>query len=556
MTKAKTSDSSNESESMGRSDDEDSFPMKAPAPVNRSDGSSFLDEDFLSFETHQAGDSRGDLNFGNSSSKRGRSNSPVPRFDSRGRTNSKNITVPWIDAKRTSQLKSQQPHQQSNSGRGYGNTNFNSSFYEPPALVQLHNEIVSFVKLMEPTKDELEIRNKMVAKVTDLAQRVFGMERCQVLPFGSQVTGLCLPDSDIDFVIRFPKKGSTDGNAKSASKVIRLDDTEEEDCDFIASNPLHKFAEAVREEFGIRSEFDDAEQSTKTLDDENEEHLSYLEVIEQTRVPLVKFTVEPYKIDIDVCFDQPGGPESADLMHRFMNSMPPLRPLTFVLKYFLSSRDINKPFTGGIGSYLLQLMIVSFLQQRSREDLMRTGRLGNYFNLGSLLIDFFELYGIDFNYVTTGISVRNDGFYFAKGERDKKSVFWQPSRQSGLAVENPLDITMDVGAGAYRIQMIQRVFEHSFKTLLAYVAEPREETYSILARIIPPTEAMEKRRVQKMESEAKAAVVNTFNNNNTERDLQDRNSRKKRKANGHDSNNKQAKHNDRGNERSISKYTY
>eukprot|EP00804_Cyclotella_cryptica_P008536 CCRYP_007536-RB/>CCRYP_007536-RB protein AED:0.36 eAED:0.36 QI:0/0/0/1/0/0/3/0/352 len=352
---------------------------------------------------------------------------------------------------------------------------------------------------MEPTKDELEIRNKMVAKVTDLAQRVFGM--CQVLPFGSQVTGLCLPDSDIDFVIRFPKKGSTDGNA-------------------------------------------------------NEEHLSYLEVIEQTRVPLVKFTVEPYKIDIDVCFDQPGGPESADLMHRFMNSMPPLRPLTFVLKYFLSSRDINKPFTGGIGSYLLQLMIVSFLQQRSREDLMRTGRLGNYFNLGSLLIDFFELYGIDFNYVTTGISVRNDGFYFAKGERDKKSVFWQPSRQSGLAVENPLDITMDVGAGAYRIQMIQRVFEHSFKTLLAYVAEPREETYSILARIIPPTEAMEKRRVQKMESEAKAAVVNTFNNNNTERDLQDRNSRKKRKANGHDSNNKQAKHNDRGNERSISKYTY
>lgn len=372
--------------------------------------------------------------------------------------------------------------------------------------------------------------------------------QCKVLPFGSQVTGLCLPDSDIDFVIRFPKKGSTKGNAKSTTNLTYFDDTEEEDYDLITSNPLQKFADAVREEFGVLSEFDGVEPNKKTEDEE--EHLSYLEVIEQTRVPLVKFTVEPYKIDVDVCFDQPGGPESADLMHRFMYSMPPLRPLTFVLKYFLSSRDINKPFTGGIGSYLLQLMIVSFLQQRSREDLMRTGRGGNYFNLGSLLIDFFELYGIDFNYVTTGISVRNDGFYFAKGERDKKSVFWQPSKQVALAVENPLETTMDVGAGAYRIQMIQRIFEHSFKTLLAYVAEPRERTDSILARIIPPTEAMEKRRLKKMESEDKVDVGATSTITNNGRDLQDRTSRKKRKTNVHGTNNREAKDNGLGNERS------
>jgi DNA polymerase sigma len=191
-------------------------------------------------------------------------------------------------------------------------------------------------------------------------------------------------------------------------------------------------------------------------------------------------------------------------MHRFMESMPPLRPLTFCLKYFLSSREINKPFTGGIGSYLLQLMIVSFLQHRSRNDLNRGyGGSGQHYNLGSLLLDFLELYGLDFNYVTTGISVRHDGYYFPKGQLDKKEYFWQPTRPMSIAVENPLDVTMDVGAGAYRIQMISRVFEHAFKTLLAYVSEPMEQTDSILARILPVTEEMVRRRMLKDEMEKK-----------------------------------------------------
>ena len=227
-------------------------------------------------------------------------------------------------------------------------------------------------------------------------------------------------------------------------------------------------------------------------------------------MPLVKFTISPHDIDVDVCFDQPHGPESAELMHRFMESMPPLRPLTFVLKYFLASRDINKPFTGGIGSYLLQLMIVSYLQHRAREDVSRQQDGGGmrHYNLGSLLLDFLELYGVDFNYVTTGISVRHDGYYFPKGLRDRRDSFWQPSRPFSIAMENPLDPTSDVGAGAFRMQMIQRVFGHAFRTLLAYVSEPAEQTDSILARIIPPTEEMERRMIAKRRMDGASAVVN------------------------------------------------
>jgi len=392
----------------------------------------------------------------------------------------------------------------------------------------------------------------MVARVTEVAQKAFGgKDKCQVLPFGSQVTGLCLPRSDIDFVIRFPtadaakKNSKTKTERKSAKKtraednvdtngdnveVVDVDDEESEED--LTSNPLERFADAVRDEFGIRSEFE-ADESPATEDDDDHnnnteegsndsvggkergEHLSYLEVITRTRVPLVKFTVStaanPAGIDVDACFDQPHGPESASLIHRFMESMPPLRPLTFVLKYFLASRDINKPYGGGVGSYLLQLMIVSFLQHRARED-TRWGRdrrrggetaeggSSRHYNLGSLLLDFFEFYGVDFNYVTAGISVRHDGFYFAKGGAATAKNFWNSSKPFGLAVENPLDPAADVGGGAFRMQMIRRVFEHAFKTLLAYVSEPAagEVGESILAMIIPPTEEMERRSLMKM----------------------------------------------------------
>jgi len=519
---------SDQSEPMGRSDDEEEIPMKQPAnnggKKNEAD-ESFLDDDFLSFGNVANGGEGGSNgnngangnNGGNgklNGRKRDRSSSPMPhnsRFPPCFPVK-KTPTIPWLNDTTNPQKAAPPPpppqQQYGRNNRGYNsNSSNNNQYYTPPVrtppLIRLHNEIVSFVNLMKPTKEELQIREKMVERVTVLAHKAFGgKDKCEVLPFGSQVTGLCLPGSDIDFVIRFPEKSKNDAKKKSE----KTDDDEEED---FTGNPLHRFADAVRDEFGIRSELEVGEFRTKEEDDS--EHLSYLEVIEQTRVPLVKFTVAPYNIDIDVCFQQPHGPESANLMHRFMESMPPLRPLTFVLKYFLASRDINKPFTGGIGSYLLQLMIVSYLQHRAREDRERNlGAEGKHFNLGSLLLDFFEFYGMDFNYVTTGISVRHDGFYFAKGQPDKKKVFWQPSKQFTLAMENPLDISANVGTGAYRMQMIHRIFSHAFKTLLAYVSEPLEPTDSILSTIIPPTKEMEKRAMMKKDVKVDEAAEEEF----------------------------------------------
>jgi DNA polymerase sigma len=102
-----------------------------------------------------------------------------------------------------------------------------------------------------------------------------------------------------------------------------------------------------------------------------------------------------------------------------------------------------------MGSFVLCVMLISFLQMRQRVAINKSksqsrsmgygsgnaggGRIGGgssssageekgasafSWNLGSLLLDFLHLYGVTFNYNSVGISIRDGGTYFRKEDRD------------------------------------------------------------------------------------------------------------------------------------------
>lgn len=56
-------------------------------------------------------------------------------------------------------------------------------------------------------------------------------------------------------------------------------------------------------------------------------------------------------------------------------------------------------------------------------------------NLGILLIEFFELYGLVFNWEDLGISIREGGSYFDKRDRNWYKSGFQPN----FAIEDPQD---------------------------------------------------------------------------------------------------------------------
>lgn len=412
-------------------------------------------------------------------------------------------------------------------------------------LTALHNEMVSFLHLMEPLPSEIEQRYRLVDRIRATVKLHFE-EGTQVEVFGSQATGLFLPSSDIDLVVITDDVKDRRPNEAAAAKSIgpgngdidqpigaekKLSRNQKERAKKKATNGKSNAAgnqgaecNENEQENGVNGRGDEGDGGGDSNHDDDDDdytaptkksllqrfvravqgdwkdELSYLEAIEHTRIPLVKFTHAPTSISVDVSFNQPTGPPAAQLMKRYLEALPPLRPLTFVLKYFLAARGLNEPYSGGVGSFMLQLLIVAFLQHRER-DAVNFQRPSVY-NLGSLLLEFFELYGLEFNYYTTGISVRHDGFYFPKGAADRHAPFWKPDRTAMMALENPLDPTLDIGQSSFRYQTVQRAFAVAYRVLLAHVtARPDEQQLrnvtSILATILPPTSYMTSRLVLK-----------------------------------------------------------
>ena len=193
-----------------------------------------------------------------------------------------------------------------------------------PPFVRLHNEILTFCDFSTPSRHELALREAVIDEIRACILELFPMATIEV--FGSHLTGILTPSSDIDLAM--------------LNVPIANDD---------ALEPLFALADSVRE---------------KRL-------ASYCEVISNAKVPIVKLDHARAKVAVDICCNNNSGLETGKLMRSFARKFPSMRPLTMVLKVFLAQRRLNDTYSGGIGSFLLCGMIVSFLQMRCRQERRR-----------------------------------------------------------------------------------------------------------------------------------------------------------------------------------------
>ncbi|KFM69393.1 DNA polymerase sigma, partial [Stegodyphus mimosarum] len=218
----------------------------------------------------------------------------------------------------------------------------------------------------------------------------------------------------------------------------------------------------------------------KALLENNIAEAHSIKVLDKASVPIVKLTDAKTDTKIDISFNMNNGVKSANLIRDFMHTYPVLPKLVLVLKQFLLQRDLNEVFMGGISSYSLILLTISFLQH-----------LKNFSenNLGSLLIMFFELYGRHFNYRNTGISIKNGGAYFMKDEYLNSMT--DGNRPSILCIEDPLLPGNDIGRSSYGALNVKTAFEYAYKVLSEAVRPSNScvvREHSILGRIIRITD--------------------------------------------------------------------
>ncbi|PNF28796.1 Non-canonical poly(A) RNA polymerase PAPD5 [Cryptotermes secundus] len=303
-------------------------------------------------------------------------------------------------------------------------------------VIGLHEEIEDFYNYMCPTVEEHELRISVVRRIEKVVLSLWRDAKVEI--FGSFRTGLYLPTSDIDLVV--------------IGKWETL--------------PLRTLEQSLLEH-------DIAEPST-------------LKVLDKATVPIVKLTDKKSDVKVDISFNMSNGVKSAELIKDFKQRFPVLSKLVLVLKQFLLQRDLNEVFTGGISSYSLILMTISFLQLHPRQNAFCPGA-----NLGVLLIEFFELYGRKFNYMKTGIRVKDGGTYISKEEVLRGMI--DGHRPSLLCIEDPLTPGNDIGRSSYGALQVKQTFEYAY-IVLTQAVNPLNtliydaNKYSILGRIIRVTD--------------------------------------------------------------------
>ncbi|XP_038609266.1 terminal nucleotidyltransferase 4B [Tachyglossus aculeatus] len=324
-------------------------------------------------------------------------------------------------------------------GRGpdglYGGTPWKRRNYHQ-GVVGLHEEINDFYEYMSPRPEEEKMRMEVVNRIENVIKELWPTADVQI--FGSFKTGLYLPTSDIDLVV--------------FGKWENL--------------PLWTLEEALRKH--------------KVADEHS------VKVLDKATVPIIKLTDSFTEVKVDISFNVQNGVKAAHLIKDFTKKYPVLPYLVLVLKQFLLQRDLNEVFTGGIGSYSLFLMAVSFLQLHPRDDACTPDS-----NYGVLLIEFFELYGRHFNYLKTGIRIKGGGSYVAKDDVQKNML--DGYRPSMLYIEDPLQPGNDVGRSSYGAMQVKQAFEYAYLVLSRAVSPiakcfPIGETESILGRIIRVTQ--------------------------------------------------------------------
>ncbi|XP_035020533.1 terminal nucleotidyltransferase 4A isoform X1 [Hippoglossus stenolepis] len=301
-----------------------------------------------------------------------------------------------------------------------------------PGVNGLHEEIMDFFNFMSPRPEEEAMRRDVVNRIENVIKDLWPTARVEI--FGSFSTGLYLPTSDIDLVV-FGKWDHP---------------------------PLQELEQALKKH--------------------NVSGPYPIKVLDKATVPIIKLTDHETEVKVDISFNVETAVKAAQFIKSYLKKYTVLPPLIFVLKQFLLQRDLNEVFTGGISSYSLILMAISFLQLHPRIDTRRAN-----INLGILLIEFFELYGRDFNYIKTGIRVKTGGAYLSKEEMLK--AMGNGNRPSMLCIEDPIQPGNDVGRSSYGVLQVKQVFDFAYMVLSHGVsplarAYPNKEYDSTLGRII------------------------------------------------------------------------
>jgi non-canonical poly(A) RNA polymerase PAPD5/7 len=232
---------------------------------------------------------------------------------------------------------------------------------------RLHKEIMDFYHHVKPRDFEEYVRSDLVDRLRNSVRLKW--RDADIHAFGSFVAGLYLPTADMDLVFVSDEYMAGRRPIYNTKK-------------FLWKFQSHLISEGLAAEGSI-------------------------EVIANARVPLVKYVDYKTGLRVDVSFENYTGINANKTFQDWKAKYPAMPILVTLIKQFLTMRGLNEPVNGGIGGFTVTCLVTSLLQLLPQ---VQSGNMIPEHHLGEVLMEFFDLYGNEFNAVTTAIQLHPPGY--------------------------------------------------------------------------------------------------------------------------------------------------
>ena len=273
---------------------------------------------------------------------------------------------------------------------------------------QLKIDLVDFMTYVHNKNKELEpILHQLNELIVKSVQNCLG-EDYQLKMYGSRATKLCLPWSDIDYVISC--------NITKHFEPLKI---------------LNDYLLGIKD----KDKF-------------------YIDVkyISGASIPVLKIfsNTEYHKISLDISMENPEhhGEECVNYIKQKIKEYEVLTPLTFALKTILQKAFLNDPYKGGLSSYGVILLIIHFLnvQQKKGNDISMN-------NLGKLFYDILYYYGSEYD-ITNPIIVEE-----SQNMQKIISIHQFQLMKSEFILVDPLNLSNNVARNTRQYQNIKLAFK-------------------------------------------------------------------------------------------------
>lgn len=284
-------------------------------------------------------------------------------------------------------------------------------------------EMVDFVEYIKPRTYEHAVRRYVIQRLRTTINHLW--DDTDVRVFGSFAAELYLPTSDVDLVV--------------VSKDYVLTDQPK----YSAKNRLYRVQDAIK----------NAGLATR----------GSVQTISGAKVPIVKYTDEATGLHVDISFENKSGLVANDTFKAWREKYPCLPILLTITKHFLSMRNLNEVYQGGIGSFTLCCLLISLLQQLPS---VVSGVVSPSNNLGLMLLEFLELYGKRLNTRRVGIRVDPEKpGYFKKEDLFEMPRNPKPSDADLLVIQDPNNADNNISRSSFLIKTVMACFGEAYDAL-------------------------------------------------------------------------------------------